>query len=64
MTDINQINKSAQSLASSDTKISKSKRTDAFETALSKALDKTEAPEMEVMSTNLKGDCFNRSEYH
>ena len=52
MTDINQINKSAQSLAASNNKISKSKGTDAFETALSKALDKTEAPEMEVMPTN------------
>lgn len=52
MTDINQINESAQSLAASNTKISKDKGTDAFENALSKALDKTEAPEMEAMPTN------------
>jgi hypothetical protein len=56
MTDINQIDTFAQSLAASNTKASKSKGTDAFETALSKALDKTEAPEMEVMPTNALGE--------
>ncbi|MCD4721533.1 MAG: hypothetical protein K8S13_16975 [Desulfobacula sp.] len=52
MTDINQINESAQSFAASNTKVSKSKGTNAFENALSNALDKTEAPEMEAMPTN------------
>ncbi len=52
MTDINQIHESSQSLAASNTKVPKNKRADAFESALSKALDKTEAPEMEVMPTN------------
>ena len=52
MTDINQINESAQSFAASNTKVSKSKGTNAFENALNNALDKTEAPEMEAMPTN------------
>ena len=52
MADINQINESAQPLTASNTKATKDKGADAFETALSKALDKTEAPEMEVMPTN------------
>ena len=52
MTNINQIDKSDQSLAGSNTKVSKSRETDAFENALGKALDKTEAPEMQYMPTN------------
>ena len=52
MTDINPINKPTQSRVASNTKVSKSKKTDAFENVLSKALDKTEAPEMEQTPTN------------
>lgn len=52
MTKIDQLNESAQSFAAAKTNAAKSKGTDAFESALSKALDKTEAPEMEYMPTN------------
>ena len=47
MTKINQINETVQSFAALDHKASKTQKTDAFENALSKALDRTEAPEME-----------------
>jgi len=52
MTKIDQLNESAQSFAAAKSTAAKSKGTDAFESALSKALDKTEAPEMEYMPTN------------
>ena len=52
MTNINPTNKTDQSFATLNPKISKSKATDAFENALTKALDKTEALEMEHTSTN------------
>ncbi|MBU1341073.1 MAG: hypothetical protein KKE44_07760 [Proteobacteria bacterium] len=52
MTTINQINESAQSFAASNTKVSKHQKKDAFGNALSKALDRTEAPEMEHTTTN------------
>ena len=52
MTNINPINEPDQSFAAFNPKISKSKATHAFENALNKALDKTEAPEMEHTPTN------------
>ena len=52
MANINHVNESAQSFVASNTKASKGKGTDAFENALSKALDKTEAPQMDAPSTN------------
>ena len=52
MTDINQISESTKSIAASNAKAPKSKGQDAFENEFSKALDKTEAPQMEVMPTN------------
>ncbi len=52
MTDINQINESAQSFSASNPKVSKTDKKDAFEDALSKAFDKTGATEMEHSPTN------------
>ena len=52
MTDINQINESTQSFAASNTKAQRSKEGNAFENEFSKALDKTEAPQMDAMPTN------------
>jgi hypothetical protein len=52
MMTIDPINELDPSFAASNTKVSKSKKTDAFENALSKALDKTEGPEMEHTPTN------------
>ncbi|RLC25130.1 MAG: hypothetical protein DRH93_02750 [Deltaproteobacteria bacterium] len=52
MTDINQINESTQSFAASNTKAQRSKERNAFENEFSKALDKTEAPQMDAMPTN------------
>jgi hypothetical protein len=52
MTDINQLIGPYQSFEATNAKISKGTKTDAFENALSSALDKTEAPEMEVAPTN------------
>lgn len=48
MTNINQINESDRFFASSNTRVTKSKQTDAFENVLGKALDNREAPEMET----------------
>jgi hypothetical protein len=47
MTTINHINESGQTFGASQTKTEKSQGSDAFGNALSKALDNTEAPEME-----------------
>lgn len=52
MTNVNSIHESAQSLAALNPKTLKSQKTDAFETAFGKALDRTKTPEMEHMSTN------------
>ncbi|SDT83827.1 hypothetical protein [Desulfobacula phenolica] len=52
MTNVNSIHESAQSLAALNTRISKSQKTGAFETAFTKALDRTKTPEMELTSTN------------
>jgi len=56
MTDINQINELSQSLVASNIKTYRSRGTDTFETEFSKALDKTEAPQMETMPTNALGE--------
>lgn len=52
MTKINPIDETAQSFAASNTKVSKAQKTDVFENVLSKALDRTEAPEMEQAPAN------------
>ncbi|NOX34846.1 MAG: hypothetical protein GXP56_14130 [Deltaproteobacteria bacterium] len=52
MANINQINGPAQSLTASNAKALESSGAHSFENALSKALDKTEAPEMESMPIN------------
>lgn len=52
MSTINSIHEFMQSLAASNKTVSKSQGTDAFQNALSKALDKTEAPEMEPAPAN------------
>ncbi len=52
MTDINQAIGPYQSFEVNNAKISKSNKADAFENALSSALDKTEAPEMDAAPTN------------
>lgn len=52
MTDIQNINESTQSFAVSNAKVPKSTEKDTFENEFSKALDKTEAPQMEALPTN------------
>lgn len=60
MADIKQINELAQSFAASKPKLSKHTQTDAFGNALSKALDKAEAPEMEQAHTNELGEIASK----
>jgi len=62
MTNINNINESAQSFGAANTKASSGNRplggnkTDAFENALTKALDKPEVPDMNPSSTSVLGE--------
>ncbi|MCK5164933.1 MAG: hypothetical protein KAQ72_14500 [Desulfobacula sp.] len=60
MADINQINESAQSFTASNTKDLKSQKTDAFENALSKALDKTQVHEMQNLPTTALGEIASK----
>jgi len=60
MANIYKINESAQSIAASNTKVLKNQKTDAFEDTLNKALDRTEAPEMEPASTNALGEIASK----
>lgn len=56
MTNINQINESAQSLTTAKTRAANPERTDGFGNALSKAFDKVQKEDMDPVSSNALGE--------